>query len=519
MEDPASLVLHSIAERLVQYVVSLMLRVVDLESRHRVGQLTVSQLAFELDETMRIIEVLNEAVSVACQDRDCGVILDELSALSLKYRHVGPVKQACDAILIAGFEPFVRIITDFCVHGSTASDSFEEIFLKRIHSETVVEGLRSCPSIFKKFSTHIVQSGNHASVARSLGLRPHPIAVPETKQLIQEDYQAINFFNDCIAKSSSALYLAVNTRTPIEPAIRWFMQYFLITKSDWYTPIIEKSIHELEKPIKLFDRSYLNELLHQLPGSPSCELHPFQIEDTFGPGGCLRTLADIKKEELESVSLPAIKAFTLRPKVEFPLTLILTDSTVFKFQTVFRILNYCRIVSIKLSQLWLDFQSTRSIGDGYILISANMLLKRMTHFVENFLFHLNIDVIAACVRGFEFSEDIDEMRKSLEKLIEEILSRCCISPSCVRSVNKVLGTCSLFASHMSRLITVEDDLIRVTQEQQYVDLIGKFEDAFDGQMNSLLVQLKHFVGSDRARAQALVAKIDYNDYYSNKIGL
>ncbi len=65
----------------------------------------------------------------------------------------------------------------------------------------------------------------------------------------------------------------------------------------------------------------------------------------------------------------------------------------------------------------------------------------------------------------------------------------------------------------------EELIIRTSQDEQYIGLIAKFEDAFDGQVNSLLVQLKHYVSADRTRAQALVAIIDYNDYYSDKIGL
>ena len=509
-------------------MVSLMLRVVDLESRHRKGQLTVSHLTFELDDTVRIVEILHEIVTMIDQVRDCGRVLDILSELGLKYRHIGSVKNACDAILIAGYEPYISVITDYCVRGSTSSDVFDEVFMKRIHSESLVEGLRSCPGNFKQFSTHILRAGKNMSFARSLGCDLPAVAVPTITELIQEEYKAVNFFNDCVAKSSNVLYEAVSRKTPIGPVIKWFKEYLLLTKSDWFTQFVQQCLGELEKPTKLVDLGYLNELLHQLPGSPICEIHAFQIEDMYGPGGSLRTLADIKREELENSSLPAMKAFTLKPTtIDFHQTMFLTDSTVFKFQTVFRILSFSRIVGMKLSQVWLDFQSLQRIGDGCVLFGANMLLKRMSHFVENFLFHLNVDVVAERLGSMDDLmgvHDIDELKESIEQLIDEILARCLITPACVRSVNKVLGTCNLFASHMNRFVSVhastaDDELIRITEEEQYIGLIAKFEDAFDGQMNSLLVQLKHYVSSDRERAQALVAKIDYNDYYSNKIGL
>jgi len=504
-----------------------MLRVVDWESRHRIGQLTVSHLRYELDDTVRVVEVLFEIVTMIDRSRDSGVILDELSHLSLKYKHIGPVKEASDAMLIAGFEPFMKVIIDYCTTGSTASDVFDEIFMKRIHAESPVEGLRSCPSNLKPFSSHIIRSGRNASLSRSLGHSPGDRIALNTIQVIEDEYTAANFFNECVSKTSTALYHAVDSRSPIEPAIRWFCEYLLITKSDWFSLFVAKSMSELEKPIKLVDRSYLNELLQILPNSPSCEMHAFQIEDMFGPGGDIRTLAEIQNEELESSSLPAIKALTLNPNIQFPLSLVFTESTLFKFQTVFRILSYSRIVSMKLSQVWLEFQSFKSIGDGCVLFSANILLKRMMHLVDNFLFHLNVDVVATNLRNLDLtgSPDIDKVRESIESVIESILAGCCISPACVRSVNKILGTCSLFASHMTKFAKMhassgeEELIIRTSQDEQYIGLIAKFEDAFDGQVNSLLVQLKHHVSADRARAQALVAIIDYNDYYSDKIGL
>jgi hypothetical protein len=182
---------------------------------------------------------------------------------------------------------------------------------------------------------------------------------------------------------------------------------------------------------------------------------------------------------------------------------------------------------MKLSQVWLEFQSFKGIGDGCVLFSANILLKRMSHLVDNFLFHLNVDVVATKLRNLDVtsSADIDKVRESIESVVESILAGSCISPACVRSVSKVLGTCSLFASHMTKFAKmhassgVEEMIIRTSQDEQDIGLIAKFEDAFDGQVNSLLVQLKHYVSADRARAQALVAIIDYNDYYSDKLAL
>ena len=517
--------MHSISERLLQYLVGLMLHVVDWETRLRSGNLTISHLKYELDETLRTLCVLDEAVALLEASRDCGEALDELWNLSFKYQHVGPLKQVCDAILIAGLDPFIGLVSHYCTHGSTDSDVFEEVFLKRIHTEFSVEGLRSCPSRLKDYSDLITRSGTNTSLLNSLGHQPLSVVCPETRVFITDEHLVAKFFTECVSTSSSKLFRAIDSASSIPKAIRWFHQHLLLVQADWFSDLIEKFLPILEKPLKLVDCSQIDEFLATVPRSPLSETHAFAIEDMFGPGGCFKTLNELKEE---TTSIPLMRAFTLNPRIEFPLTLVFCDSAIFKYQSVFRILSYARIVSIKLGRLWLDFQSFKFIGDGCVLFSANILLKKMTHFVNNYLFFLNVDVvrvgIAKLHEDIRGTENIESVKQSVETCIDEILIGCCISPVCVRSVNKVLGTCLLFASHMSRFVcmqsnTDEDELIRITQEEQYIGLIAKFEDAFQGQLNSLLVQLKHYVGGDRTRALALVAKIDYNDYYSETIGL
>ena len=515
----------------MQYLVSLMLRVVEWESRLRRGQLTVSHLRYELDESVRILKILFDLMKRIEHAADCGDVLDEIAAMQASYSHIAEINGACEGLLIAGFEQYLRVVVDYCCQGSTESDIYDEIFMKRINSDVPVEGIRAIPKMFKPYTDSIVRSGRNSWLMRKLRCTPTDIVPPDPSKFLSYEFAGRDFFSQCLSRTSAALYEAVNIQHPIEGSIEWFHQYMLLGRSDWFLDLLDRLSPELEKPTKHIDRSKLSEYLVSLPGAPTCDFHVFQIEDIFGPGGSFRTSHELlyQQDSVQTENMLGTKSFTLNPSIKFPLSLIFPDSTIFKFQTVFRIISHVVIVSKKLRQLWLRFQTLKVIGDGCVLFSANILLKRMMHVVENLLYYLQIDVVAASKRKLsrqinEGEKDIDHVKDCVSLLVDEILMGCCISPSCVRATNKVLGTCSLFASHMTRFVNMhgnshEENLVQITQEEQYIGLIAKFEDAFDGQLNSLLVQLKQHVSADRSRALALVAKIDYNAFYSESIGL
>jgi hypothetical protein len=172
----------------------------------------------------------------------------------------------------------------------------------------------------------------------------------------------------------------------------------------------------------------------------------------------------------------------------------------------------------------------REIDTEGRLLPCHALLHKMTHFVSNYLFYLSIDVLAAkpwtCVLT---AGSVWEARERLDTMLSEVLAEFSLDTPLYKAVNKVLSTCGLFSAHMGRFVQLHlaaaasfeeraDALHEATSQAKFAGMMDKFEDAFQGQSNSLLVQLKALVRSNKG-AGSLIARLDFNSYFSVNMGI
>ncbi|EER10611.1 gamma-tubulin complex component, putative [Perkinsus marinus ATCC 50983] len=193
--------------------------------------------------------------------------------------------------------------------------------------------------------------------------------------------------------------------------------HFLLARSDWLSHFLDSAGEELETQlVESIDMNRINTLLDfairsnvsSTHADPHCGemiacMHTFLTEETprklasrsYTPYTIVQRSADASRAPT------GIRCFTLGLReVKWPLSLILSTPAVFKLQVIFRHLCYCRWVQNRLSQVWLDFQSTKpfySPGQDteglQAVFDSSVLLCRMKQFVTNYVYYATTEVI------------------------------------------------------------------------------------------------------------------------------
>lgn len=509
ISDCSSVILESLTERLMQFVVNVTLRCVHWESELMKGALTLTSLRYQIGEVGELIHVLYEIVSLARTVSPCAVI-DVISDIELRYSHNGEIRNACKGLKEAAFEPLGRLVVDFVLSGDLSMDKYGECFVGPDFSVREVAITPSCLADVKELIARTARSSHRLS---TLGVTSRDHMSPAMQEMAENPIKLLNSNYAITSLRATSLVVekllmdTVNAKSALEVELALLNDYFFMQIS-----LMDELSAELEKPVKLINRVKVDDIVKSsTKGLFSSVLHAFPLEDfrTHTPGH-------------DDDTTIGLRAFTLQRQVATGVSLVVTDSALMKLQSIFRHLFFGKSVEVKLSKLWTDFQALRMIDFQNRLLPCHALLHQMTHFVSNYLFFVSVDVIAAKRwEAVPTASSVSDARDTLDALLEAVLAETNLDSFIYKSVNKVMSTCALFSAHMSRFVCMHADaesLLAATEQPKFTGMIDKFQDAFQGQTNSLIVQLKSQVKVNKS-AHSLIARLDFNSFFSDKMGI
>ena len=469
----------------------------------RTGRMTMSSLRYRIGGTEEMLLVMVSIIEAIDGTMDAGEKIDILRDFSNSQN--GEIKTMCVALSEAGFAPMGQWLLDVVFNGSVESDVYNEFFI----SESL-EKNDTVPNFLIKVVDNAISCARNARILSDMGIALLD-GVDRPEVCSMESNMIISLVQKKLRSSDNTLFKSVSTE--LNNSIEKMCKVFFISQSDWFMDFYELSSIELEKSVKLINKTKMNEWLRSALDDDcmQIEFHSFQLDQMN------------QREEESTEEMMGLRAVTIDWKRR-KLPLIFTESIVMKLQCIFRHIFYCKSVDLKLSQLWLEFQSVRQFENGS-LISSNLLLQEMNHFVKNYLFYLSIDVIESKMtvikNGLNLSthQSIFTFSNSLDSVLSEIISEFNLTTSVFKLLSKVLSTCALFSAHIRRFLALQplsESMAEVTQQERYISMFEKFRDAFQGQMNSLLVQLKMY---QRTSSGNLIARLDFNEYFSEVMGI
>ena len=449
-------------------------------------------------------------------------IIDEVEG---RYVHQTGAREVCQALREAAFEPIGAMLVEFLLKGDLSGDIFGELFITRSNDNFVLVERKSVPRSLSHMTENILSAGESAHLLNRIGVHLSGRFSEIIDEMRVKPCKLLdsNFSTVAIRETRSflnkELLTAVNQADLLVREIQLYKKFFFISESDWYLEFLSTALLDLEKPVKSINKVRLNDAMKSVSGGKvSIVFHKFPLDQLW---------ENAVERMSEDPGTLTVRALTVIPRSSFPLNVIFTDAINYKFQSVFRHLFFCKYIESKLGALWSEFHALHSLEANESLIACHFLLQRMLHFVKNYLIFLTVDVIESKAWDRSVGKSVFAVRDDINHKMDSIMEEMAITSPLYKSVNKVLSTCGLFSAHMTRFVQIllsqsedrQEQAVAIEQasrQDKYLTLISKFQDAYEGQINSFMVQLKQQSTPSNSR---LITRLDFSQYFSETMGI
>ncbi|KAI2636970.1 Spc98 family-domain-containing protein [Hypomontagnella submonticulosa] len=361
----------------------------------------------------------------------------------------------------------------------------------------------------------VLLAGKYLNVVRECG----GVDVSKVAQDVPKSFDDPRFLdnvNNAYAYANESLMKLLLTTHALPARLRSLKHYFFLDPSDYFTYFLELGASELRKSVKTVNiiklQSLLDIVLRQ-PGS-IVSMDPFKedVHVEMNEVGLIKMLQRVvnitgieQGEALQPVSNQPVEndknaiGFTslqLDYTVPFPVSLVISRKTVWRYQALFRYLLSLRHLESQLSATW----QTHNTGVVWCHKSSSRrvetwkkqvwtLRSRMVVFVQQLLYFCTLEVIEpnwqslmSRLKPKDGSLDgsgkpdrtVDELMQDHVDFLDTCLKGCMLTNGkLIRIHSKLMQTCNVFAMHMNwlsrELERSDPDLIGPTKPPNMTD--------------------------------------------------
>jgi gamma-tubulin complex component 2 len=160
---------------------------------------------------------------------------------------------------------------------------------------------------------------------------------------------------------------------------------------------------------------------------------------------------DSHLEEGDTSDLKGIECFTFGYNVHWPLSIVLNQITISKYQLIFRQLFYCKHVENYLCRVWIANKNAKKFdhSTSELYRSAFTLRQRMMNAIQNLEYYMMIEVIEPIWHHFmqqlAKAKNIDDILSYHEDFLDHCLKNCMLTyPDLLKRIINVCNSCIAF---------------------------------------------------------------------------
>lgn len=331
----------------------------------------------------------------------------------------------------------------------------------------------------------VLLAGKYLNVVRECG------GVDVSKQvkdvpLTFDDPRFLDNVHNAYAHANESLMQLLLTAHSLPARLRSMKHYFFLDPSDYFSYFLELGAAELKRPVKSVNTSKLQSLLDLVLRQPGTvvSLDPFKedVKVEMNEVPLIKSLQrvvnitglDVGETFHPSTSMPSetdksaigFNCLQLDYAVPFPVSLVISRKTVWRYQALFRYLLSLRHLESLISNHWQAHNQwalwTRRSSSQRIEVFKRRVLTlraRMLVFVQQLLYFCTAEVIEPNWHKFMQSLERKEGAKGLTRTVDELmqdhvgfldtcLKECMLTNSKLLKINaKLMHTVLLFATY------------------------------------------------------------------------
>ncbi|KAH9887099.1 Spc98 family-domain-containing protein [Xylariomycetidae sp. FL2044] len=313
-----------------------------------------------------------------------------------------------------------------------------------------------------------------------------------------DDPRFLDNVNNAYAHANESLMKLLLTTHALPARLQSLKHYFFLDPSDYFTHFLELGASELRKQVTLVNRQKLQSLLDLVlrqPGS-KVSLDPFKedVHVEMNDVSLLKMLERVNNirgiEPGETLQPPTheqaendkkatgFTSLQLEYTVPFPVSLVISRKTIWRYKALFRYLLSLRYLESQLSNTWQMHNSAiiwnhRSSAKRLELWKRRVwtLRARMVVFVQQLLYFCTLEVIEPTWQGLMSSlkakdgsldgsgkpdRTVDELMQDHVTFLDTCLKGCMLTNSkLLRIHSKLMHTCTFFANFMNNWVSRE----------------------------------------------------------------
>ncbi|RKF59749.1 Spindle pole body component alp4 [Erysiphe neolycopersici] len=341
----------------------------------------------------------------------------------------------------------------------------------------------------------VLLAGKYLNVVRECGGIDVSKAIPDFPTSF-DDNRFLDNINSAYAHANKSLLDLLISTHALPDRLRSLKHYFFLDRSDFFSYFLELGATELRKPVKNVNTSKLQSLLDLVmrqPGSVAAQ-DPFKedIKVEMNEISLMNSLTRVVNisgiEDGEKLQAPSSQQINENDKnavgftslqldysVPFPVSLVISRKTVWRYQALFRYLLSLRYLEQQLVSCWQTHNRSASWSHRSSNLQVEVwkrrvftLRARMLVFVQQLLYFCTAEVIepnwhTLMSKLNEKDEGkgnsslpsvrtVDELMQDHVDFLDTCLKECMLTNSrLLRIHSKLMQTCTFFATYTSWL--------------------------------------------------------------------
>lgn len=397
--------------------------------------------------------------------------------------HLGNIRASefCMKMTSVACEPYFRILEQW-ISGGLIFDEYKEFFIEdngggeehlpgvnddfywENRYETVSNKI---PIFLARLVDKILRTGMYLTVIRECGNDIETTSNPEPLQYTTEERVYAERIGVAYQYASKKILRILLDESNLVAHLNSVKHYFFMDKGDFIVLFMDIAENELKKDIDSIVPTRLQSLLELAVRTSAMSQDPHA--DLLGidllPDSVCHQLSRILghgEEDSESNfsdSTKGYEALALRYKVEWPLSLILNQRNIGRYQMLFRHLFYCKYVERQLGTTWKDSKISKHFALRAIKTYAEAfgLRQKMLNFVQNLEYYMMVEVIEPNFHNFiqKVKEkegkvnSIDDMITEHTIFMDECLQDCMLTQKrALKLMVRLLDLCMEFSEFM-----------------------------------------------------------------------
>lgn len=275
-----------------------------------------------------------------------------------------------------------------------------------------------------------------------------------------DEQNYVNIITDAYTFASKALLELIMDDKDLMGHLLSVKRYFLLQQGDFVVQFMDACEGELLTAVDDVIPTRLENLLELTLRLSSAKHDKYQdnLFTTLLPFDICTQMAKIIKSDsdidgdLEDTSaLKGIECFTFGYKVDWPLSIVLNQMTISKYQLIFRQLFYCKHVENYLCRVWIANKNAKKFdhSTSELYRAAFTLRQRMMNAIQNLEYYMMIEVIEPVWHVFmqqmAKAKNIDDVLSFHEDFLDHCLKNCMLTyPELLKRIMSVCNCCINF---------------------------------------------------------------------------